>query len=92
MNAATFAAITGDCAGLLTFITVLITGIRFFYRKGKADQELINTLKAITEANTSLSEAFKRYTEKTDKTLRNYDNRITRLEPYEQNGHGRHYR
>ena len=89
MTGETFAVLAGGISGTLTSCGALIGIPVFFYRRGKADQRLIESLQAITRANEQLSTRYETFEAKAVETFHNHDLRIARLEPFEYNGRGK---
>jgi hypothetical protein len=92
MTGQTIALLAGSISASFTSVGVLVAIPVFFYRRGKTDEQVVLSLKAITKANEDLAQRYDRFAEKTTDTLHTHDVRITRLEPPVFNGNGRRTR
>ena len=84
---ATEAFLGGLCA-MLSSIMIVLAGVRWIYRRGKSDQELISSLEAITTANQKMSKALDKFTERTDSQIRAHELRLVLLENRNGNSNG----
>jgi hypothetical protein len=88
MTGDTILILVGSISGTLTSCSVLVAIPVFFYRRGKADEQIILSLKAITKANEELGTSYRKFEEKTTDTLHTHDVRLTRLEPFDYGTRG----
>ena len=82
-------AFIGGISALFTSLVILITGLRWIYRKGKADQALIGSLNAITRTNEKLTAQLAKLEEKTEQRFHNHELRMVWMESRFGNRNGR---
>ena len=75
-----FEAIMGGISALVVALGVIATGLRWIYRQGVSSEHLVNSIDRNSTATGKLSDAFERFSERTDGTLTDHEHRITRVE------------
>jgi hypothetical protein len=75
-----FEAIIALLSAILAVLGVLAAGMRWIYQQGASSTKLINAIDENTKATARLSGSFKEFSDKTDGSLLDLEQRVARIE------------